>query len=500
MRSADANLVLDGDRFVDCNEATVQMLRYERKSDLLETHPSELSPPTQPDGRASFEKANEMIELALAKGSHRFEWDHKRADGEVFPVEVLLTAVPQGDKTILHVVWRDISERKILEAELRHAQKMEAVGKLAGGIAHDFNNLLMAIIGNCDLLDVHIQQGTKPAENVAQIRKAGTRAADLTKQLLAFSRKQVLRTQVLDLNRVIAELDLLLHRLIGEDVTLTSSLCDQAVHIRADRGQLEQVLVNLVSNARDAMPNGGQLRIETRHVTLADDVIGVADGLQAGHYAMLTVTDDGAGMDDAVLRRAFDPFFTTKPVGQGTGLGLSTVYGIVKQSGAEISLFSVPGRGTTVKIWYPLTQAEVDAVPEVSTEPKARGGNETILVAEDEALVAAVIADVLRDAGYQVLVAQDGMIAYEKYVSLEGRVDLLISDVVMPNLSGPALVDKLQAAGFRPRVLFASGYAANVLSGNKLVRDGIDIVEKPFSAGALLRKVRSVLDGNGSTP
>jgi PAS domain S-box-containing protein len=497
MRSADAHLVLDGERFVDCNEATVKMMRYERKSDLLETHPSELSPRAQPDGRASFEKANEMMQIALAKGSHRFEWEHKRADGEVFPVEVLLTAVPQGDRTILHVVWRDISERKILEEELRHAQKMEAVGKLAGGIAHDFNNLLMAIMGNCDLLDLHIQKGTKPAENLAQIRNAGTRAADLTRQLLAFSRKQVLRAQVLDLNGVITELDLLLHRLVGEDVALTTALCKQAVHIKADRGQLEQVLVNLVSNARDAMPNGGQLAIETRRVTLADDVIGVVEGLRAGHYAMLTVSDDGAGMDDQVLRRAFDPFFTTKPVGQGTGLGLSTVYGIVKQSGAEISIFSDPGRGTTVKIWFPVTQADVDTVQELPSEPKARGGHETILVAEDEALVAAVIADVLRDAGYHVLIAEDGAIAYEKFVSLDGRVDLLLSDVVMPNLSGPALVDKLKDAGFHPRILFASGYAANVLSGNKQLRDGVQVVEKPFSAGALLRKVRSVLDGNG---
>ncbi len=486
MRSADANLILDGDRFVDCNDATVDMLRYERKEDLLQTHPSELSPPTQPDGRPSYEKANEMIEIALARGNHRFEWQHRRADGDVFPVEVLLTAIPRESKTILHVVWRDVSERKLLEEQLRHAMKMEAVGKLAGGIAHDFNNLLMAVIGNCDLLDRQIDPHSPHATHVAQIRKAGERAADLTRQLLAFSRKQVLRMEPLDLNDVVRDLSLILHRVAGEDVELEVLLSDEDVRIRADRGQLGQVLLNLVTNARDATPRGGRVRVETRRLSIAAD----ANLAATRPIAMLTVTDTGCGMAEPVRRRAFDPFFTTKPLGKGTGLGLSTVYGIVKQSGADIALISAPGKGTSVKVWFPICPEPIHE-RRAPSAPEAKAGHETILLAEDEPLVASVMADTLRGAGYQVLVARDGAQALSLFQSAEEPIDLLLTDVTMPNLSGPELVDKLRAAGHRPKVLFASGHAANALG------EGVDVIEKPFSAANLIHKVRRVLDGDG---
>ena len=494
MRSADAILIIEGDRFVDCNDATARMLGYERREDLLRTHPSELSPPTQPDGQDSFEKANEMIEIAFERGSHRFEWDHKRANGEVFPVEVLLTAVPQNGRRILHVVWRDVTERKQLEEQLRHAQKMEAVGKLAGGIAHDFNNLLMAILGNCDLMDLHLGEQSSVLPYVGQIRKAGLRAADLTRQLLAFSRKQVIRTQVLDLNAAVKETEMLLHRLIGEDVQLRSELAEEPVRVRADRGQLEQVIVNLVTNARDAMPHGGQVQIETRLVEFADDTIGLQEGLRAGRYAMLAVTDTGMGMDDAVVRRVFDPFFTTKPVGQGTGLGLSTVYGIVKQSGGEISIYSVPGRGTAVKVYLPVTRDALDSSSALAPDPPVQGGVETVLVAEDEAMVSTVIAGVLRGAGYTVHAVEDGQKAYEAFMEAPGKVDLLLTDVIMPKMNGPELVAKLATAGHRPKVLYASGYTANALGESKVLRDSIEIIEKPFSSRVLLRKVRAVLD------
>lgn len=493
MRSADANLIIDGDRFVDCNDAAVKMLRYARKAEVLRSHPSELSPPAQPDGRPSYEKANEMIAIAFEHGSHRFEWDHRRADGEVFPVEVLLTAIPMGDRKILHVVWRDITERKQLEEQLRHAQKMEAIGKLAGGIAHDFNNLLMAIIGNCDLLELQLGPKSALSAHVEQIRKAGSRAADLTRGLLAFSRKQVMRIQVLDLNAVVRDLESLLARLIGEDVVLTADIAPEALPIRADRGQLEQVAINLVTNARDAMPRGGRLRLETRLVDLEENTIGLETDLSAGTYALLAVSDNGVGMDATTARRAFEPFFTTKAVGKGTGLGLSTVYGIVKQSGAEIAIYSVPGRGTTVKVYFPLTEGVVEATRPRSTEPPADGGNETILVAEDEPMVADVVATALRRAGYAVHVARDGAEAFELYRAL-GHVDLLLSDVVMPNLNGPELVTKLAEHGHRPRVLLASGYATKALAEVPWMGGEIEIVEKPFSTQALLRRVRRVLD------
>ncbi len=494
MRSADANLILQAGHFIDCNEATTKMLCYESKSALFERHPAQLSPKTQPDGRNSFEKANEMMELAFERGSHRFEWDHIRADGEVFPVEVLLTTISQRDRKLLHVVWRDITERRQLEEQLRHAQKMEAIGKLAGGIAHDFNNLLVAILGNCDLLEKQIGERSALQTRVGRIREAGNRATVLTRGLLAFSRKQVMHNQVLDLNKVVFELNQLLRRLIGDDVEMRCVLTDEIVRIRADRGQLDQVIVNLVTNARDAMPRGGSLRVETRRIELTEDTIGLGEGLNAGHYALLTVSDTGSGMDDAVVRRAFDPFFTTKPVGKGTGLGLSTVYGIVKQSGAEISIFSVPERGTTVKVYFPLTNDSLASDKPTASEPPARGGTETIVVAEDEPMVSSVIATVLQDAGYQVLVAEDGEEAFRKICSLNERVDLLLTDVMMPNLNGPELVSKLNAAEISPKVLFASGYAMAALTQENVVPDHFDIIEKPFSAQVLLRRIRSILD------
>jgi len=253
-QSADAILIIDGVRFVDCNQATVDMLRHRDKQELLETHPSELSPPTQPDGRDSFEKANEMIAIAFERGSHRFEWDHKRADGEVFPVEVLLTPVPDADGTKLHVVWRDITDRKQLESQLRQAHKMEAIGNLAGGIAHDFNNLLVAINGNADLLQDELGDNPDLLDLTRQIRRAGERAAELTHQLLAFSRKQVLKPVVLDFNTVLSDVNKLLDRLIGENIQVVAHPSPTPVVARADSGQIEQVLMNLATNARDAMP------------------------------------------------------------------------------------------------------------------------------------------------------------------------------------------------------------------------------------------------------
>ena len=267
-RSADAILIIEGETFIDCNDATVKMLRYSRKEDVLKTHPSELSPPFQPDGRPSFEKANEMIAIAFERGSHRFEWDHKRADGEVFPVEVLLTAVQERGRRVLHVVWRDITERKELEEKLRQAQKMEAIGKLAGGIAHDFNNLLVALLGHSQLLADLLRGQEQAGEHLHEIRRAGERAADLVRQLLAFGRKQELRPAALDLNHLVLDLRKLLERLIGEDVRLETSTAEGTVAVRADRGQLEQVLLNLAANARDAMPDGGALTIETERVQL----------------------------------------------------------------------------------------------------------------------------------------------------------------------------------------------------------------------------------------
>jgi PAS domain S-box-containing protein len=493
-QSADAILIIDGETFVDCNQATVDMLRYRTKEELLRTHPSELSPPTQPDGRDSFEKANAMIALAFEKGSHRFEWDHRRADGEVFPVEVLLTAVPQGDGFILHVVWRDISERKALEHQLQQTLKMEAIGKLAGGVAHDFNNLLVAIIGNAQLLELELTERPELRELAVQVHQAAGRAADLTRQLLAFSRKQVMRPRVIDLNHLLEGTQKLLGRLIGDDVELRTRLEADEIRLKIDPTQLEQVVINLITNARDAMPGGGTITLATEEVELTAQGSRRSPQLAPGRYARLTVTDTGQGMEPEVAKHAFDPFYTTKGLGEGTGLGLSTVYGIVKQNRGDVELDTAPSRGTRITIWLPVTsELPQDLEPPVEQQPAPPRGCETILVAEDEAAVSELVARVLRANGYEVLVAANGREAFELYLENRSRISLLLSDVVMPVCGGPELVTRLRDEGIEPRVLFASGYPASELVRTDVLTDDVDLLRKPFTPQQLLERVRGAL-------
>ena len=493
-RSADAILIIEGEMFVDCNQATVEMLRHKTKQDVLDTHPSELSPPTQPDGRQSYEKANEMISIAFEKGSHRFEWNHRRADGEVFPVEVLLTAVEERGKRILHVVWRDITERKALERQLHQAQKLEAVGQLAGGIAHDFNNLLVVILGHAELLEMRLRDQPSSLEHVREIRESGQRAARLVRQLLAFSRKQEFNIEVVDLNKLLAGVDGLLRRLIGEDVRLYCHGADFPLRVKADTPQLEQILLNLATNARDAMPNGGQMTLELRRVYLLEGMIGETPDLPPGTYAVISVSDTGEGMDEQTVQRAFDPFFTTKEVGKGTGLGLASVRGIVRRFGGAVNIYSSPGGGTSVRVYLPATSDD----PGVSNEtphPEAElGGDEAILVVEDEAPVAELVVTALRSRGYNVVLARDGRDALEKWGFHGGEFDLVLSDVVMPNLSGPSFINALHEAGDRPRVLFMSGYTDSALSRVKYLGAEVDLLEKPFTPTSLLARVRRVLD------
>ncbi|QDU68148.1 hybrid sensor histidine kinase/response regulator [Engelhardtia mirabilis] len=494
-RSADAILIIEGETFVDCNQATVRMLRYGSKGEVLETHPSELSPPTQPDGRDSFEKANEMMAIAFERGSHRFEWDHKRADGEVFPVEVLLTAVSEPGRRSLHVVWRDITTRKHLEEELRQALKMEAVGKLTGGIAHDFNNLLVAILGHADLLHELLADSPQALEHVTEIENAGARAAELVRQLLAFGRKQQLLPSVLDLNSLTRELLRLVERLIGEDVTLVFDLSTESIPVRADSGQLSQVLLNLAANARDAMPDGGQLTIETSRASL-DHVrrITGADPVHA-EYAALSVTDTGCGMDPETLDRAFDPFFTTKETGKGSGLGLATVYGIVKQSEGSVSLRSAVGHGTRVEVLLPITSEPIpERAPSAGSVSGRDRGNELILVVEDEEVVARLVLRALEGRGYRVMTCQTGVEALEAYCARPDEIDLLVTDVIMPQMGGATLVAELTRLGHAPRVLFMSGYTDDNLTVLHELGEDLDVLEKPFDGATIAQRVRAALD------
>ncbi len=489
-RSADAILIIDRGAFVDCNHATVEMLRYRSKEEFLQTHPSQLSPPQQPDGRESFEKANEMMAIAIEKGSNRFEWDHVRADGEVFPVEVLLTAVPRDDRTMIHVVWRDITERKQLEEHLRLAQKMEAVGRMAGGIAHDFNNLLVAIIGNSDLLADALKDSPEHLECVDEIQGAANRAAALVRQLMAFSRKQDLQAKVVDLPAALRELENILHRLLDERFVLHLRIDPGPLNVLAGSGQLEQVVINLVTNSRDAMPDGGELTLELRRLEVTDGAIGLGIALPNGAYAELSVTDAGHGMPPDVARRAFDPFFTTKEMGRGTGLGLATVYAIAKQRGGGAEIQSVPGQGTTVRVYLPLTASDMtDEVPS-GHGPRESRSTGTILVAEDEATVATLIVRVLRAAGYDVLQSVDGLDALDAWSRSTRRIDLVLTDVVMPRLGGADLVRRLRGGGYRGAVLLMSGYTNDALAADL---GDIDLLEKPFTTAELLERVRAAL-------
>jgi len=503
--SPDAILIIEGDRFVDCNPAAARMLRFPSKEALLErysggaengglrAHPGEFSPPRQPDGRDSYEKADEMMQIAFEQGSHRFEWEHVRADGECFPVEVLLTPVYRGQRQVLHVVWREIGERKRLEQELRKAQRPEAVGRLAGGIAHDFNNLLVVILGHAELLRDELESAglREPAERAAEIQAAGDRAASLTRQLLTFSRGQPIQPRPIDLAELLSHLDGLLGRLIGENIDYTMRLGKGPVAVEVDSSQVEQLVINLCANARDAMPAGGKLDVvlERRQYTKSS----APPGLKPGEYAVIRVSDTGEGMTPQEIDRAFDPFYTTKPPGAGSGLGLATVQAIADQCGGAAVIESAKGQGTSVRVHLPLTTAQPLSLAAPERHAGSLRGSETILVAEDEEAIRHLIQNVLSDRGYRVITASNGVEALDLVRTQAATIDLVISDVVMPQLSGPEMVQRLQAEHRAMKVIFMSGYSKQ--GSLKAIDDEkVEILEKPFSPQTLLTTVRRVLD------
>jgi len=391
-------------------------------------------------------------------------------------------------------IGRDVTERLGLEQQLRQAQKMEAVGRLAGGIAHDFNNILTAITGHADLLLEDLGHHDPRRTDVDEIRRSAERAAGLTRQLLAFSRQQVLQPKVVDLNALVLDMDKLLRRLIGEDVELATALDPTLGRVTADPGQLEQVIVNLAVNARDAMPQGGKLTLETRNIDLDSSYTLEHSLVKPGPYVQLTVSDSGIGMDEETQAHAFEPFFTTKPRGQGTGLGLAMVYGTVKQSGGFIWVYSEPGHGATFKIYLPRVDAPVEsATPPAPVERPPRG-SETVLLAEDEPAVRAIAQQVLERQGYTVLAAPSGADALALAAQHGATIDLLLTDVVMPGMSGRDLADRLTAQRPGIRVLYISGYTDNAIVRHGMLEPGLAYLQKPFRPDALVRKVRDVLD------
>ncbi|MGC1453862.1 MAG: PAS domain S-box protein [Nitrospirota bacterium] len=399
-----------------------------------------------------------------------------------------------NDKPYLVGVGIDISERKRLEDQLRQSQKMESIGTLTCGISHDFNNILTAIIGYGSLLRMKMTDDDPLRHNVDQILASANRAATLTQGLLAYSRKQVLNPQRVNLNEIILKVERLLARLIGDDVEFKCILTDKDVTVLADAGQLEQIMMNLVTNARDAMPGGGYLYVETQRVGLDEVTAKAHDVRKPGTYALILVTDSGMGMDQQTRERIFDPFFTTKDVGKGTGLGLAMVYGIIKQHNGFIEVESEIGRGTTLKIYLPIAQGATEET-QSSDLPAVKRGTETILVAEDDETVRNFITTILTQFGYSVIQAENGEDAVKKFMANRGAIKLLLLDVMMPKKNGKEVYDKIRI--FEPgiRTLFLSGYSADIMSQKGLLEKGLNFLFKPVPMNDLLRKVREILDG-----
>jgi PAS domain S-box-containing protein len=441
------------------------------------------------------------IQQALGQGKPFFlDFRLTAESGEVKWVLASGEAVraPGGQVTAIEGIVTDNTSHKKLEQQLLQAQKMEAVGQLAGGIAHDFNNLLTAISGYTELLLTQPQDPETAAENLREIQDASQRAATLTQQLLAFSRRQMLRPRVLDLNRVVENLERMLRRIIGETIEVKTRLGSDLGSIEADPAQIEQVILNLAVNARDAMPRGGRLRIDTGNLVLEEPHEAQGFVMPPGAYVLLQVADTGIGMDSRIQERIFEPFFSTKKRGRGTGLGLSTVYGIVKQSGAFIFVDSQPDQGTTFKIFFPAVEAAPDA-----TEAEAPGmaelrGGETILVAEDDGAVRTLISRGLRRHGYTVLTAANGKDALRAYAAYEGPVHLLISDLVMPDMRGPELERRLRRRQPDLRILLISGYDDGAIPQEFGSGNGASFLQKPFGPNQLARAVRALLDGGGA--
>jgi len=449
--------------------------------------------PTIPeDRRAEFEDGRVR---SVAGGVVVYETQRRRKDGSLVDVLTSATAIvdAQGEPVGSMGILLDVTERKRLEEQLRQAAKMEGIGRLAGGIAHDFNNLLTVIGGRSYLLLSQLPVGHAMRRDLLLIQETGDRAAALTRQLLAFSRKQTLMPVVLDLSEVVSGMRTLLGRVLGEDVELVMDLDPLPGHVTADPGQLEQVILNMAVNARDAMPEGGPLTLETRHVEVDPTDARQQVGLAPGPYEVLSVSDTGAGMDAATAARVFEPFFTTKPVGKGTGLGLATVYGIVKQSGGHITVYSKLGSGTTFRIYLPRTERS-ESAPVAVAEAVARRGTEVVLLAEDDANLRALTRDILASEGYTVLDSQDAEDALRIAKRQDGTIHLLLTDVVMPHMSGRTLADAVRR--FRPdvKVLYMSGYTDDAIVHHGVLDPGTALLEKPFSPAAVARKVREVLD------
>src|SRR6266436_7411951 len=486
-------ITLDG-KLLQVNPALVKMLGYESDEELMRCD-------VEKDICRDPETHQRLVRDYWRKQDFRdVEAQWRRKDGKIITVK--MTGHPVLEKAdspaYFEVFAEDITERRSLERQLFQSQKMEAIGRLAGGIAHDFNNILGVILGHSDILDEQIGADVRLRKSVEATRRAAERAAALTMQLLAFSRKQVIEPIVVDLNASVMEVEKMLHRVIGEDIELAIRLQADLGRVKADPGQLSQVLMNLAVNSRDAMPSGGKLVIETANVEL-DDTYGRQHlGAKPGPHVMLAISDTGTGMDSETLSHIFEPFFTTKETGKGTGLGLSMVYGIIKQNNGYIMAYSESGRGTTFKIYFPRTQESVSPVHRANDEIPS--GTETVMVVEDEAALRELTCVLLEDAGYTVLESSGAEDALETAKDMHRKIDLLLTDVVMPRLDGRELAN--QMVSLRPdlKVLYMSGYTDDIIVHRGVLTQGAVLVQKPFTKRTLLQKVRETLDSKSQAP
>jgi two-component system, cell cycle sensor histidine kinase and response regulator CckA len=477
-------------RFLQVNDAAVRQYGYSREEfankTVLDIRPEEARPGFR-----------EHLRNCKPDEQYQARWKHIRKDGKIIDAEIIAYQLQYAGRAVHLVVAQDIGERHQLEEQLRQAQKMEAVGRLAGGVAHDFNNLLMVIKGHTELLMHALPPTDSVSRKIEQIDRAADRAASLTRQLLAFSRMQVLQPKVININDVVEDMGKLIPRLIGEDVELVLRTAPNLGAIRADASQIEQVIMNLAVNARDAMPDGGRLVIETADAELDRAYSNVRPVVEPGPYVLLAVSDTGIGMDQETQARIFEPFFTTKEPGKGTGLGLSTVYGVVKQSGGFIWVYSEVGKGTSFKIYLPRVDQPVDRGGAARPHVEAPRGTETVLLAEDEQDVRELAREFLESGGYTVIEATNGQDALRVASNHSGNIDVLVTDMVMPGMTGQHLASRLQQQRRALAVIYMSGYSEHTAS--EAAQSGLNarLLTKPFSRNAILRAVREALGGPG---
>ncbi len=486
-------LGLEHGRFLAVNSRAEQLFGMDRETLLLHG-PADLSPPLQPDGRSSRERAMEELQAAVRGEIPRFEWVHRNAAGKDILCEISLALLPSATETLVRGSITDITERKQLQERLMQTSKMESIGRLAGGLAHDFNNLLTVIMGHAEAAQSEVPADSPAREDLAVIREAAERASRLTAQLLAFARKQVIEPRVVALNQLIAGVERLLGRLLGEDIRIVTDLSPELWRVRVDPAQFEQVLINLAANARDAMPRGGRLTITTSNLSVAVPLALPQGEVPAGDYVILAVSDTGPGIDPGVEPRIFEPFFTTKELGHGTGLGLSTSLGIVQQSGGLIAVESKAESGTTFRVFLPRVTEPVDRSSGPSRGLPA-GGTETILLVEDEDQVRRVAERALARQGYRVLAAASAEEALRLSRATTTPIQLLCTDVVMPGMSGRALADTIVRERPGMLVLYSSGYTNDALMQHGVDQPGVHFLQKPYTPALLAQSVRDALDG-----